>query len=87
MHLKCKVGLLKRVNSKAGKRQRDWEIGLLSHEYHNIQCQRAREGVKWVAIRRMVKKKNIDLLCIQETKKEQVDKTMCQALWGDLEVS
>ena len=43
--------------------------------------------MKWVAIRRMVKKKNIDLLCIQETKKEQVDKTMCQALWGDLEVS
>ena len=27
------------------------------------------------------------MLCIQETKKEQIDKTMCQALWGDSEVS
>jgi len=27
------------------------------------------------------------MLCIQETKKEQIDKTMCQALWGDSKVS
>ena len=43
--------------------------------------------MKWVAIRRMVKKEHIDMICIQETKKEIIEKSMCQALWGDLEVS
>lgn len=43
-------------------------------------------GVKWAAIRRMVKKHRIDMLCLQETKKEQIDNTMCQTLWGDAEV-
>jgi len=33
-------------------------------------------GVKWATIRRLVKKYQLDMLCIQETKKEQVDKTM-----------
>ena len=42
--------------------------------------------MKWATIRRMVKKEQIDLLCIQETKKEQIEKTTCQALWGDPEV-
>ena len=27
------------------------------------------------------------MLCLQETKKQQVDKAMCQALWDDLEFS
>ena len=43
-------------------------------------------GVKWAAIRRMVRKEKIDLLCIQETKTENIDKSVCQALWGDSEV-
>ena len=43
--------------------------------------------MKWAAIMRMVKKQQIDLLCIQETKKEQIKKTMCQALWRDPDVS
>ena len=43
-------------------------------------------GVKWAAIRRLIKKYQLDMICIQETKKEQVDKTLCQALWGDLTV-
>ena len=43
--------------------------------------------VKWAAIRRLVKKHQVDMLCILETKKEQIDKTMCQTLWGDPEVS
>ena len=25
--------------------------------------------------------------CLQETKKELIDNAMCQALWGDVEVS
>ena len=33
-------------------------------------------GVKWATIRRLVKKYQLDMLCIQEIKKEQVDKTM-----------
>ena len=43
-------------------------------------------GVKWVAIRIMVQKERVDMLCIQETKKEQIDKYVCHALWGDTEV-
>jgi len=43
-------------------------------------------GVKWAAIRRMIKKEGADMICLQETKKEAVDKAMCQALWGDVEV-
>ena len=39
-------------------------------------------GVKWATIRRVVMKEHIDMLCIQEIKKEKIEKTMCQALWG-----
>ena len=44
-------------------------------------------GVKWAAIRNMIKKEHADMICIQETKKEIIEKSMCQALWGDLEVN
>lgn len=44
-------------------------------------------GVKWPAIRRLVTKQQIDMLCLQETKKEVIDRPMCQALWGETEVS
>ena len=27
------------------------------------------------------------MICLQETKKEFIDKAMCQAIWGDAEVS
>lgn len=43
-------------------------------------------GVKWSAIRRLVRKHKVDLLCLQETKREQVDKKTCQSLWGDDDV-
>jgi len=43
-------------------------------------------GVKWAAIRKLVKKERINILCLQVTKKEQLDKTVCQALWGDSDV-
>ena len=43
-------------------------------------------GVKWPAIRRLVNKQHVDMLCIQETKKELIDRDICQALWGDPEV-
>ncbi|KAG5022915.1 hypothetical protein JHK85_019257 [Glycine max] len=35
----------------------------------------------------MVKEHHIDLLCLQETKKEIVNKNMCQALWGNSDFS
>jgi len=35
----------------------------------------------------LIKKKGADMICLQEIKKEMVDKAMCQALWGDVEVS
>ena len=44
-------------------------------------------GVKWAAIRRLIKKENVDMICIQETKRESIDKTMWQSLWGDAEVN
>ena len=44
-------------------------------------------GVKWPTIRRMVNKQHIDMIYIQETKKEVIEKFMYQALWGDSEVS
>ena len=40
-------------------------------------------GVKWPGIRRLVREHHIDMLCIQETKKESVERSMCQVLWGD----
>ena len=40
-------------------------------------------GVKWSAIRRMTLPYNVDIMCIQETKKEVIDKKLCQYLWGD----
>ena len=43
-------------------------------------------GVKWGAIRRMIKKETVDFICLQETKKDLVDSPMCQALWGNVDV-
>jgi len=43
-------------------------------------------GVKWAAIRRLIKKEGVNMICLQETKKEVIDKAMCQALWEDVEV-
>ena len=45
-----------------------------------------RRGVKWAAIRRMVRKQKVDMICIHETKRELIDKAACQALWGDSDV-
>lgn len=44
-------------------------------------------GIKWTAIRRLVKKHKVDLLCLPETKKQQIDTKMCQSLWGDNDVT
>ena len=33
------------------------------------------------------RKEKINMLCIQETKKETIDVGLCQALWGDKEVT
>lgn len=45
------------------------------------------KGVKGAAIRRLIVKEKADMICIQETKKEIIEKTACQALWGDPMVS
>ena len=44
-------------------------------------------GIKWAAIRRLNLKHKVDLVCIQETKKERFDKIICQSIWGDSTVS
>lgn len=42
--------------------------------------------VKWKFVKNMVIKEEIQLLCLQETKRENINKETCQALWGDHEV-
>ena len=44
-------------------------------------------GIKWAAIRKLNLKHKVDLVCIQETKKEKFDKIICQSMWGDSTVS
>lgn len=44
-------------------------------------------GLMWASIRKLVKKEQVDMICLQETKKEMIDKDVCQALWGDSDVS
>ena len=44
-------------------------------------------GIKWTAIRRIIMKQKVDLVCIQETKKDSFDKLICQSMWGDSSVS
>ena len=44
-------------------------------------------GVKCSTIRRMNLSNNVDILCIQETKKEVIDRKLCQYLWGDSSVT
>ena len=39
-------------------------------------------GIKWASIRNLVGRLKVDLLCLQETKRESFDKASCQALWG-----
>ncbi|KAL5190603.1 U-box domain-containing protein 14 [Glycine soja] len=44
-------------------------------------------GVKWSAIRKMTLSNNLDVLCIQETKIEAIDRRICQYLWADCNVA
>ncbi|KHN31803.1 hypothetical protein glysoja_049476, partial [Glycine soja] len=39
------------------------------------------------AIRKLTLTHKVDILCIQETKKEIIDKNLCQYLWGDANAS
>ena len=44
-------------------------------------------GVKWSAIRKLTLTNNLDILCIQETKMEAIDRRICQYLWADCNVA
>lgn len=79
--------LMKMEERDKKKRQRDWEIGVC-HEYYHIQCQRVRKGGsngqqlgEWSTIN------TLTCYVSKRQKKEVIDKFMCQALWGDSEVS
>ena len=50
-------------------------------------CRGLGRGIKWSAIRRLNLIHKIDLVCIQETKREIFDKFICQSMWGDSTVS
>ncbi|XP_028206315.1 uncharacterized protein LOC114389777 [Glycine soja] len=40
-------------------------------------------GVKWAAVRRLIVKHKVHLVCLQETKRENFNKSICQAISGD----
>ena len=44
-------------------------------------------GVKWAAIRRLIKKENADMICLQEIKRNTIENSWCQTMWGDPDVS
>ena len=50
-------------------------------------CRGLGRGIKWAAIRKLNLKHKVDLVCIQETKKENFTKIICQTIWGDSNVS
>ena len=50
-------------------------------------CRGLGRGVKWAAIRKLNLKYKVDLVCLQETKKENITKLICQNIWGDSNVS
>ena len=37
-------------------------------------------------VKQLIKKERIQLLCVQETNKEVMDKCLCSSLWGDGEL-
>ena len=43
-------------------------------------------SIKWKAIQKLVVKEEVQLLCIQETKKQDVPKELCYSLWGSHDV-
>lgn len=43
-------------------------------------------SIKWKAIRKLVVKEEVQLLCIQETKMQDVPKELCYSLWGSHDV-
>ena len=44
-------------------------------------------GVKRSTIRKLTLANKVDILCIQETKMDSIDKKLCQYLWGDSHVT
>ena len=44
-------------------------------------------GIKWTAIKRLVTKHKVDLLCLQEMKKQHIEIKLCESMWGDPHVT
>ncbi|KAH1193028.1 Phosphoglycerate kinase [Glycine max] len=44
-------------------------------------------GIKWASIRKLVGKHQVDVLCLQETKRDSLSKEDCQVLWGHSDVA
>lgn len=44
------------------------------------------KSIKWKFIRNLERKEGVQLLCLQETKKEAVSRELCIALWGNCDV-
>ncbi|KAH1246173.1 hypothetical protein GmHk_06G016303 [Glycine max] len=42
--------------------------------------------IKWKFIKQVVVKEEVQLLCIQETKRREIKLHACGALWGDREI-
>ncbi|KAH1229386.1 hypothetical protein GmHk_10G029144 [Glycine max] len=59
------------------------EMGLTYEEEDNKVKGGLGRGIKWTAVRRLIVKHKVDLVCLQETKRENFNKSICQAIWGD----
>ena len=74
-------GSCNKNNGHGDKRsRRSTQIGMQESFTMNIITFNVRglgRGLKWPAIRRLVNKQKIDMICLQETKKEVINKSMC----------
>lgn len=61
--------------------QRKVSMRILTYNTRGLGC-----PIKWKSIRSIVLKEEVQLLCVQETKKEDVTKVVCYAMWGNHEV-
>ena len=55
--------------------------------FTHVRRRKLGRGIKWAAIKKLNLKYKVDLVCIQETKKEYFNKLTCQSIWGDSNVS
>jgi len=62
--------------------ERKTQMNILSYNIRGLG-----RGIKWASIRKLVGKHKVDVLCLQETKRDSLSKADCQVLWGHPDVA